>query len=118
VVLEYAWQEVVQLTKTGDLDFVAWNGKAFHLDCGGTLVFDGRGNLLSWSRKPGTEHLTPEEARKIQNRTKPNKLEKALLEDLQIGEQRKRDLLTYLSTMIKRRLVGSPTAGRPPRTSR
>jgi hypothetical protein len=113
VVLEYTWQEVVPLTKTGDLDFGAWNGKVFYMDCGGTLVFDGRGNLLSWSRKPGTEHLRPEEARKLRNKAKPTKLDKALLDDLRIGEKRKQDLLTYLSRMIKRGLVGSPTTGSP-----
>jgi hypothetical protein len=78
VVLEYTWQEVVPLTKTGDLDFGAWNGKVFYMDCGGTLVFDGLGNLLSWSRKPGTEHLRPEEARKLRNKAKPTKLDKAI----------------------------------------
>jgi hypothetical protein len=113
VVLEYTWQEIVPLTKTGELDFGAWNGKVFTMDCGGTLVFDGRGNLLSWLRKPGTEHLTPEEARKLRNKTKPTKHENALLKDLRIGEQRKRDLLTYLSKLIKRGLIGLPTAGSP-----
>ncbi len=111
VVLEYTWQEVISLTKTDDLDFGDWNGKYFTIDCGGTLVFDDRGNLLSWSRKPGTEHLSPEESRKLRSKSNPTKLEKALLDDLRIGEERKRDLLITLSRMIQRGMVGSPTVG-------
>jgi len=75
------------------------------------LVFDDRGNLLSWSRKPGTEHLSPEESRKLRSKSNPTKLEKALLDDLRIGEGRKRDLLITLSRMIQRGMVGSPAAG-------
>jgi len=77
------------------------------------LVFDDRGNLLSWSRKPGTEHLNPEEAQKLRKKSKPTKLEKALLADLRIGEKRKQDLLTNLSRLIKRGMVGSPVASSP-----
>jgi len=113
VVLEYNWQEMVPLTPTDKLDFGNWNGKNFYLDCGGTLVFDDRGNLLSWSRKPGTEHLNPEEAQKLRKKSKPTKLEKALLADLRIGEKRKQDLLTNLSRLIKRGMVGSPVASSP-----
>ncbi|MGB5987494.1 MAG: hypothetical protein WBG37_19470, partial [Desulfobacterales bacterium] len=113
IVLEYAWQEVVPLTPTTELDFGPWNGKYFNIDCGGTLVFDDRGNLLSWFRKPGTEHLSPAEAKKIRGKAKPTKLEKKALADLGIGEGRKKDLLTYLSRLIQRGMVGTPAAGSP-----
>jgi hypothetical protein len=36
--------------------FGQWNGKTFNLVCGATLVFDRRGNLLAWSRKPGAAY--------------------------------------------------------------
>jgi hypothetical protein len=61
VVLEYTWQEVVPWQTTRQ-----WPGvrrverEDLQPDCGGTLVFDER-NLLSWFRKPGTEHITEAE---------------------------------------------------------
>jgi hypothetical protein len=121
VVLEYAWQEVVELTPTEKQDFKSWNGKTYNLTCGGTLVFDGRGNLLSWSRKPGTEHLSDGEAQDIRRRLDiykenpralkrkdiPTKLEQGLLKDWEVGQQRKHALLVYLSAMIHRGMVGA-----------
>ena len=112
VVLEYAWQEVVELKKdpADGLDFSSWNGKTYTLDCGGTLVFDGRGNLLSWSRKPGTEHLRPEQEDEIRRKKKRTKLEQGLLDDQETGRKRKERLLHYLSDIIRRGLVGSAQA--------
>ena len=37
------------------------------LHCGGTLVFDDRGNLLSWFRKPGSEHIAPARAQELRS---------------------------------------------------
>ena len=109
VVLEYAWQEEILLANNPQekLDFGTWNGKTYNLDCGGTLVFDGRGNLLSWSRKPGTEHLSTEQEQAILQKKKPTKLEAGLLADLVIGRQRKKALLIYLAANIRRGLVGA-----------
>ena len=52
IVLEYVWRELVELDEErfGDL-----GGQKVHLLCGGTLVFDDRGNVVSWFAKPGTE---------------------------------------------------------------
>ena len=68
--LVYAWQEKINLQNDpqAGLDFGQWNGKSILLDCGGTLVFDVRGNLLSWFRKPGTEHLTEDRENDIRQR--------------------------------------------------
>ena len=109
VVLIYAWQEEVSLANNlqEGLNFGAWNGKTFNLDCGGTLVFDGRGNLLSWFHKPGTEHITSEEEKRILQKEKRTKLEAAMLADLAIGRQRKKALLSYLAANIRRGLVGA-----------
>jgi hypothetical protein len=52
VVVEYLWREEVMLD--GDA-FGEFNGQLAAMPCGGTLVFDDRGNLLSWAHKPGTE---------------------------------------------------------------
>jgi hypothetical protein len=126
IVLEYLWQEEVVLNNDPDKDlsFGKWDGETYNLDCGGTLVFDGRGNLLSWFRKPGTQHISEAEEQDIllrqaaweanpvqarqQKIKKPTKLEKAMLADLEIGRQRKAALLSYLAVMIRRGLVGDP----------
>ncbi len=52
LVLEYIWEEPVELDgpQYGEL-----NGKTTCLLCGGTLVFDERGAIISWFRKPGTQ---------------------------------------------------------------
>ena len=108
VVLEYGWQEVVLLKndQAKHLDFGKWNDKTYNLDCGGTLVFDERGNLLSWFRKPGTEHITSEEEQKILQKQKPTKLELSKLADLETGRQRKKALEEYLAAIIRQGLVG------------
>jgi hypothetical protein len=50
IVLEYVWEEEVPLA--GD-KFGAFNAQNTTLLCGGTLVFDENGNVLSWFQKPG-----------------------------------------------------------------
>lgn len=132
VVLEYAWQEEIKLVNdpANDLSFGRWRGKTFNLDCGGTLVFDGRGNLLSWFRRPGTEHITEAEENDILARKAawdsdpvqakkdkikaPTKQERGELADLQMGRQRKADIKRYLAVLIRRRLVGAFRPGSRP----
>lgn len=121
VVLEYAWQEQVLLKDDPEknLSFGDWNRKIFDLDCGGTLVFDDRGNLLSWFRKPGTEHITEMDGQDIKARKtawendpkgakKPTKQELGELADLEEGRKRKAAVKAYLSALIQRGLVGVP----------
>ncbi|MFZ2097124.1 MAG: hypothetical protein WAV05_10845 [Anaerolineales bacterium] len=55
IVIEYIWQEEVKLDGR---EFGALNGKMTSMLCGGTLVYDEFGTLLSWSRKPGTQLST------------------------------------------------------------
>lgn len=50
IILEYIWNEAVTLE--GD-EFGELQNKKVPLRCGGTLVFEARGNLLYWSRKVG-----------------------------------------------------------------
>ncbi|HSL83322.1 MAG TPA: hypothetical protein VLF66_11145 [Thermoanaerobaculia bacterium] len=52
VVLEYAWKEPVRLDEPR---FGPLRGQTVELLCGGTLVFDGWGNVVSWARKRGTQ---------------------------------------------------------------
>ena len=130
IVLEYLWAEEVALNddESQGLKFGSYNGKTMALQCGGTLVFDERGNLLSWFRKPGTEHITPERVRELRQRretiranpaeAKEKKIEltqqeSAELADLEEGERRKAALLEYTARVIKRGLVGEAQAGNP-----
>jgi hypothetical protein len=52
IVLVYVWEEAVPLDGSR---FGALSGKVAQLLCGGTIVFDDRGNLQHWVHKPGTE---------------------------------------------------------------
>jgi hypothetical protein len=50
VVIEYVWREDVKLDEPR---FGRLRGETVHLLCGGTLLFDDRGNLLWWTAKRG-----------------------------------------------------------------
>ena len=50
VILEYVWREEFKLDEDR---FGPLKGQTAELLCGGTLVLDERGNVLSWQRKPG-----------------------------------------------------------------
>jgi len=50
VVIQYLWREDVKLDEPR---FGGLQGQKVQLLCGGTLVFDDRGNLLWWTAKPG-----------------------------------------------------------------
>lgn len=52
IILEYVWREEVELKGT---QFCEFENEHTTMLCGGTLVFDENGNVLSWFRKPGTE---------------------------------------------------------------
>jgi hypothetical protein len=52
IILEYLWHEDVELE--GE-QFGEYNGAMTTMLCGGTLVFDENGTVLSWFRKPGTQ---------------------------------------------------------------
>ncbi len=128
IVVEYIWQEPVLLQRqAGGRTLGSLDEKTIRLLCGGTLVFNDRGNLLSWFRKPGTEQLDPLTEKKYLERQKvweenPKKAaidktkkltqwEQAELEDLAIGRQRRADLLNHLFEMASLGLIGEPQPG-------
>jgi hypothetical protein len=80
IILEYVWKEDVALE--GER-FGQFSGRVFSLLCGGTLVFDERGNILYWSKKGGTQ--TGEEEK--------------------VGEQRKEQLLKYIEKLINAGMI-------------
>ncbi|HSN78522.1 MAG TPA: hypothetical protein VL334_25920, partial [Anaerolineae bacterium] len=106
-----------EVTLTDDesenLRFGDLSGKTMNLLCGGTLVFDGRGNLLSWFRKPGTEHITPARAQELRQKSKLTKQETGEMQDLEEGERRKAALLQFTARVAKRGLVGESQPAKP-----
>jgi len=84
IVVEYLWREKVKLEGAR---FDALSGETTTLPCGGTVVFDENGNLLSWFHKPGGGS--------------------------EAGETRRRELLDYLAHLIETQQLGAPagTAG-------
>lgn len=52
IVLQYVWREEVELSGA---QFGKYDGKTTWMLCGGTLVFDDNGTVLSWMMKPGSE---------------------------------------------------------------
>jgi hypothetical protein len=52
IILEYVWREEVPLSGP---QFGKFDGRVTTMLCGGTLVFDDYGNVLSWAKKPGSE---------------------------------------------------------------
>jgi hypothetical protein len=122
VVLEYTWKEKVMLTPDANepLVFGSLLGKTIDLYCGGTLVFDDRGNLLSWLRKPGTEHITNDRAKALRQqydqwqaepleekrkKIKLTKQELGELDDYEEGVQRKKALKGHVAETVRRGLV-------------
>lgn len=130
-VLEYIWHEEVILGEDAenDLEFGEWSGKTVHLLCGGTIIYDERGNLLSWFHKPGSKNFTEADEQHIRERKsawetnpakakqqkirKPTVLELEGLADLEEGRQRKKKLLEYWSALVRRGLVGKPQSLHP-----
>ena len=87
IVLQYFWEEDVQLNGK---DFGVLDGEYTVLLCGGTLVFDSRGNLRSWQHKPGTGNQ--ESGRRVRSYCKDEQAQ---------GMFRREKLLAYLKEKIK-----------------
>lgn len=108
IVLEYAWTEQLHLDQTTvkSYDFGPLNGKSVPVTCGGTLVFDDRGNLLSWFSKPGTEHLSPDDLFIIDHKEKPTRIDKLVRSQMVIGRQRKAQILRFFAENTRRNKIG------------
>jgi hypothetical protein len=80
IIVDYVWREDVPLQGR---QFGRLTGKKVSMLCGGTLVFDSRGNVLSFVRKPGTGPVTSGQ-------------------DQEIGERRRERLLAYVAGLVRR----------------
>jgi hypothetical protein len=63
IVLQYIWKEEIALSGA---QFGKFDGERTAMLCGGTIVLDQNGNLIHWSRKPGTEALGTDDLRKAE----------------------------------------------------
>ncbi len=102
IVLQYAWREEVRLDGGR---FGEYDGRQTTMLCGGTLVFDEAGTVLSWMRKPGSQ---PYGGRRSRSGQVADDWAAAVAE----GEARRTELLDYLATRIQARHVG-PVIGSP-----
>ena len=107
IVLEYVWREDVELE---DARFGSLQGKVTTLLCGGTLVFDGKGNMLSWTRKPGTA-MKEDEERLGWPKRRASKIKSAWYAELAEGEKRRQALLDDLAARVASGQVGQAVGG-------
>ena len=100
VVLQYAWREDVPLkgSEYGWLD-----GETLSMLCGGTLVFDERGNLRHWVRKPGSR------AQKIGAGRRRSYCGEERLR----GLERRNQFLAYVASRVRDGLIGFAGRERP-----
>jgi hypothetical protein len=98
-VVQYVWREDVELKEK---EFDKFQGQYTSLLCGGTLVFDSRGNILSWQHKPGTGKQ--EVGRR---RRKYSQDEQAR------GNERRDQLLAHVRDRISAGIVGLQEENRP-----
>jgi hypothetical protein len=100
IVLQYAWHEDVELVGT---EFGSLAGERIRLPCGGTLIFDGRGNVLSWTRKPGSGR----QERVQRRRRRHCDSERAK------GTERRKQLLRYVASRVGAGYIGLVEGDRP-----
>ena len=92
IVVQYTWREDVPLKGS---QFARYDGETMPLLCGGTLVFDERGNILYWSRKPGT---------RAQGAGGGQRRSTCECERAQ-GEERRKQLLEYVAARVQAGMI-------------
>lgn len=97
IVLQYAWREEVLLDGP---QFGRFAGRTTMMLCGGTLVFNENGNVLSWMRKPGSE---PYGGKRERRGKTAEEWSKAVCE----GAARKAALLELLAAQVAAGRIGT-----------
>ena len=100
IVLQYAWREDVPLKGS---EFGRLDGETMSMLCGGTLVFDERGNVRHWVRKPGSR------AQKIS----AGRRRKYCGEERARGLERRKQFLEYVASRVRGGLIGFADRDRP-----
>jgi len=97
VILEYVWREDVLLE--GER-FSRFDGSWTSMLCGGTLVFDDNGRVLTWAMKPGS---LPYGGKRVRTGDVAERWESAVAE----GTARKDEMLDNLAAQIAAGRVGA-----------
>jgi hypothetical protein len=100
IVLQYAWREDVSLKRT---KFGRMKGETLSMICGGTLIFDERGNVLHWVRKPGSGA----------QRISAGRRRRYCVAEREKGQQRRKQFLEYVASSVGGGLVGLADRARP-----
>lgn len=93
IILQYVWREDLKLAGAR---FGRFDGETTSLLCGATLALDEEGNVLAWSRKPGTAALG----------TRPDEIE-----ERKAGERRRDAYLDHLAQRIAAGMIGETLGG-------
>lgn len=91
-ILEYIWTEEVVLEGS---QFEEYEGERTSMLCGGTLLFDDKGSLLSWFRKPGVEYPMEDDSK---GKWK---------EEAALGKERRDQFLNDLASQIGSGQIGT-----------
>ena len=103
IVLQYAWREEVLLDGARFGEFA---GRVTTMLCGGTLVFNENGNVLSWMMKPGLAAVRrPAQPRRQDRRGLGGRGGR--------GRGPAAELLDYIAARIAAGRVGTWSARRP-----
>ncbi len=102
IVLEYVWREDVELDGS---QFGRFQGQMTTLLCGGTLVFDDKGNVLSWVRKAGAG-IEADEKRLGWPTRRASKIKDAWYAELEAGKARRKALTDGLAHRVARGHIG------------
>jgi hypothetical protein len=97
IVLQYAWREEVPLD--GER-FGKFAGRMTTMLCGGTLVFNEDGNVISWMMKPGSQPYGGKRSRK-------GKIEARWVAAQKEGQERRTALLDNIAAQIAAGRVGA-----------
>ena len=97
IVLQYAWREEVPLTGA---QFGRFAGRTTTMLCGGTLVFDEGGNVLSWMMKPGSQPYGAARERR-------GKIAEAWKTAVAEGTERRARLLRHIAAQIAAGRIGT-----------
>ena len=100
IVLEYLWQEEVEIVGK---EYARFDNHSTTMYCGGTLVFDDKGNVLSWARKPGTY--------RPKSGTYSPVAHKKWEDEALLGDRRRKALLAGIAIQIEGGRIGMSLSG-------
>jgi hypothetical protein len=97
IILQYAWREEVPLDGAR---FGKYAGRMTTMLCGGTLVFNEDGNVISWMMKPGSQLYGGTRAR-------TGKIQERWIAAQQEGSERRAAMLDHIAAQIAAGRVGA-----------